>query len=88
MACGHPPLEGEGRIAGGDPGWGDGEAAFAALLSPPTRPAEPTSPLQGEVFEAQKSGLSAFGISDTDASNAILFSAQMVSSIPPLRVRR
>jgi putative transposase len=28
------------------------------------------------------------GISDTDASNAILFSAQMVSSTPPLRVRR
>jgi hypothetical protein len=37
-ACGHPPLEGEGRIAEGDPGWGDGEAAFAAALSPPPGP--------------------------------------------------
>ena len=36
---------------------------------------------------AQKSGLSAFGISETDASNAMLFSAQMVSSIAPVRVR-
>jgi len=36
---------------------------------------------------AQKSGLSALGISETDASKAMLFSAQMVSSIAPARVR-
>src|SRR5262245_52382538 len=36
---------------------------------------------------AQKSGLSAFGISETDASNAMLFSAQTASSIAPARVR-
>ena len=36
---------------------------------------------------AQKSGLSALGISDTEASNAMLFSAQIVSSSPPARVR-
>jgi hypothetical protein len=39
-------------------------------------------------LRAQKSGLSAFGISETDASNAMLFSAQMASSIAPARVRR
>ena len=38
--------------------------------------------------QTQKSGLSALGISETDASNAILFSAQAVSSIAPVRVRR
>ncbi len=44
MACGHPPLEGEGRTAGGSPGWGDGEAAndgdavYAEALSPPPGP--------------------------------------------------
>ncbi len=38
-------------------------------------------------LRAQKSGLSAFGISETDASNAMLFSAQMASSIAPARVR-
>jgi methylenetetrahydrofolate--tRNA-(uracil-5-)-methyltransferase len=32
----HPPLQGEGRIAKGDPGWG--EAAFVAPLSPPPPP--------------------------------------------------
>ncbi len=31
----HPPLQGEGRIAEGDPGWGNSEAAIAAPLSPP-----------------------------------------------------
>jgi len=31
----HPPLEGEGRIAEGGPGWGDSDAAYAAPLSPP-----------------------------------------------------
>jgi hypothetical protein len=36
---------------------------------------------------AQKSGPSAFGISETDASNAMLFSAQTASSIAPARVR-
>jgi DnaK suppressor protein len=36
---------------------------------------------------AQKSGLSALGISETDASKAMLFSAQIVSSIGPVRVR-
>ncbi|SRR5579871_3586618 len=44
--CGvlHPPLKGEGRIAEGDPGWGDGRAAnhsdaeFAEPLSPPPGP--------------------------------------------------
>jgi hypothetical protein len=35
-------------------------------------------------MRAQKSGLSAFGISETDASNAMLFSAQMASSIAPV----
>jgi hypothetical protein len=32
----HPPLQGEGRIAKGDPGWG--EAAFVVPLSPPPPP--------------------------------------------------
>ena len=40
----YPPLEGEGRIAEGDPGWGDGRAAgagdaeYAETLSPPPGP--------------------------------------------------
>ncbi len=34
-AVAHPPLEGEGRTAEGDPGWGDSKAAIAAPLSPP-----------------------------------------------------
>jgi hypothetical protein len=40
----HPPLKGEGRIAGGDPGWGggsatdDSDAEFAEPLSPPPGP--------------------------------------------------
>src|SRR5262249_2007830 len=34
----HPPLEGEGRTAEGSPGWGDGAAAYADRLSPPTGP--------------------------------------------------
>ncbi len=34
----YPPLEGEGRIAGGGPGWGDGKAALAEPLSPPPGP--------------------------------------------------
>ncbi len=44
MAFGHPPLEGEGRTAGGSPGWGDGGAAhdsgaaYAAALPPPPGP--------------------------------------------------
>src|SRR5712692_9449347 len=43
-AFGHPPLKGEGRIAAGDPGWGDGgaghdsDAAYAEALSPPPGP--------------------------------------------------
>ena len=51
-AAAHPPLEGEGRIAEGDPGWGDSDAAFVARPGHP-HPASsrgPTSPLQGEVF--------------------------------------
>jgi urease accessory protein len=42
----HPPLEGEGRIAEGNPGWGDGraadnsDAAYAEPLSPPPVPQE------------------------------------------------
>jgi hypothetical protein len=48
--CAYPPLEGEGRIAPGDPGWGDPyglsthphPTAFASLK-------RSTSPLQGEV---------------------------------------
>jgi hypothetical protein len=51
IACSdHPPLEGEGRIAVGDPGWGGRDrfathplpTAFASL-------SRSTSPLQGEV---------------------------------------
>ena len=34
----HPPLQGEGRIAEGDPGWGDTKAALSASLSPPPGP--------------------------------------------------
>jgi len=40
----HPPLEGEGRTAGGSPGWGDGgaadnnDAAYVEALSPPPGP--------------------------------------------------
>jgi ATP-dependent DNA helicase UvrD/PcrA len=34
-AAPHPPLKGEGRIAEGDPGWGDSEAAVAPALPPP-----------------------------------------------------
>ena len=34
----HPPLKGEGRIAEGDPGWGDGDAAYAEALSSPPGP--------------------------------------------------
>jgi DNA helicase II / ATP-dependent DNA helicase PcrA len=34
----HPPPQGEGRIAEGDPGWGDSKAAIAAPLSPPPGP--------------------------------------------------
>src|SRR5229473_1906720 len=43
-AFGHPPLKGEGRIAAGDPGWGDSgarhdsDAAYAGALSPPPGP--------------------------------------------------
>ncbi len=38
MASGHPPLEGEGRTAGGSPGWGDGDAASVEAVSPPPGP--------------------------------------------------
>jgi DNA helicase-2/ATP-dependent DNA helicase PcrA len=34
----YPPLEGEGRTAGGGPGWGDSKAALAASLSPTPGP--------------------------------------------------
>jgi error-prone DNA polymerase len=37
-ATGHPPLKGEGRIAEGDPGWGDSGAAYVEALSPPPGP--------------------------------------------------
>src|SRR5262249_3733279 len=49
----HPPLQGEGRIAAGDPGWRD--AASPTLLSgrhPHPAASRPTSPLQGEVVHA------------------------------------
>src|SRR5258707_4516473 len=42
--CNHPPLEGEGRIAEGNPGWGgsraanDSDAAYAERPSPPPGP--------------------------------------------------
>src|SRR5579871_4618747 len=38
IACGDPPLEGEGRTAEGSPGWGDSGAAFAERPSPPPGP--------------------------------------------------
>src|SRR5215831_6283427 len=34
----HPPLQGEGRTAGGSPGWGDSDASCVAPLSPPPGP--------------------------------------------------
>jgi cobaltochelatase CobN len=37
-ACGHPPLQGEGRTAEGSPGWGDSAAAYADARSPPPDP--------------------------------------------------
>src|SRR6266851_5659030 len=46
----HPPLQGEGRIAEGDPGWGP--AASPKMLKrchPHPAASRPTSPLQGEV---------------------------------------
>ena len=60
----HPPLEGEGRAAGGGPGWGDSgatiaAATFVAPLSPPPAPAlraVATSPLQGEVNRGIRDG--------------------------------
>jgi tripartite-type tricarboxylate transporter receptor subunit TctC len=61
----HPPLQ-EGRIAGGDPGWGDSVAAdsnsavHVEAPSPPPGPLEsgPTSPLQGEVKRVDRRNLS------------------------------
>jgi len=49
----HPPLQGEGRIAEGDPGWGP--AAPPKMLKrchPHPAASRPTSPLQGEVVRA------------------------------------
>jgi tripartite-type tricarboxylate transporter receptor subunit TctC len=62
----HPPLQGEGRIAEGDPGWGDGVAAdsnsavHVEAPSPPPGPLKggPTSPLQGEVKRADRPNMS------------------------------
>jgi len=63
MASGHPPLEGEGRTAGGSPGWGDGDAAYADRLSPPPRPLAradlpPAEPRYSEGSATQQSGRS------------------------------
>src|SRR6266436_4647254 len=53
----HPPLEGEGRIAEGDPGWGDAGAPFAerSMLRcrhPTPLASRATLPLQGRVNNA------------------------------------
>src|SRR5260370_7341253 len=55
MAFGHPPLKGEGRTAGGSPGWGDGAAAddgdavyAESLSSPPGPPPRPHLPLPAD----------------------------------------
>ncbi len=63
--CAHPSPEGEGLIAGGDPGWGDGGAAssgtsFAAPLSPPPAAQErgdlpPAEPRYSEGSATQQS---------------------------------
>src|SRR6266566_3378696 len=42
--CVHPPLEGEGRIAEGNPGWGEGGAGddgHTAYVEPPSPPPGP-----------------------------------------------
>jgi acyl-coenzyme A synthetase/AMP-(fatty) acid ligase len=60
VACGDPPLKGEGRTASDGPGWGggDGGAGYAApdVLHGghplPASKSAPTSPLQGEVVRA------------------------------------
>src|SRR6516225_1491402 len=41
----HPPLEGEGRTAGGSPGWGDSGAAHDIDAVPAARPSPPPGPL-------------------------------------------
>src|SRR6266481_8815131 len=49
----YPPLQGEGRTAIGDPGWGS--AASPRMLNrchPHPAASRPTSPLQGEVVRA------------------------------------
>jgi len=56
----HPPLQGEGRTAEGGPGWGDGDATFAAPLPPPpgplTRPdLPPAEPRNSEGSAIQQS---------------------------------
>jgi tRNA1(Val) A37 N6-methylase TrmN6 len=57
----HPPLKGEGRIAAGNPGWGQADLPPAKLQrlcdgesrrGPHPTAARPTSPLQGEVKKA------------------------------------
>src|SRR5229473_1165587 len=45
----HPPLQGEGRIAEGDPGWGDATQHVRKRCHPLPAASRPTSPLQGEV---------------------------------------